>query len=405
MGQQIALERPLPEGWRWVRLGEVCKTTSGGTPARGMRDFFGGSIPWVKSGELNDGLIVKTEEGITQNAIVKSSAKVFPAGTLLIALYGATVGKLGVLGMDAATNQAVCAIFPDESCCRDYLFFYLLKEREALLSTSFGGAQPNISQGIVRQMLIPLPSVEEQNRIVAILNEQMGAVERARASTEAQLEATKVLPAAYLRAVFSSPEAQQWSKKPIGELCEITARQVDPKIPEYGRLPHVNGENIESGTCRLLSVRTAEEDAMISGKYLFEPGDVLYSKLRPYLRKVTVADFRGVCSADMYPVRVNRSLLDQHYTAWMLLSDDFTSYADEESRRARMPKLNRDQLFAWSAPVPSLHEQQRIAATLNEQMTSVKRARKAIEEELDAINKLPAALLRRTFSGALQWRY
>ena len=264
-----------------------------------------------------------------------------------------------------------------------------------------GSTRAKLNQEIAASIPMPLPPLGEQKRIAAILNEQMAEVERARAAAEAQLEAAKALPAAYLRAVFSSPEAQQWPRKPMGELCEIVARQVDPKIPEYGRLPHVNGENIESGTCRLLSLRTAAEDAMISGKYLFESGDVLYSKLRPYLRKVTVAGIRGVCSADMYPVRVNRSLLDPQYTAWMLLSDEFTHYADEESRRARMPKLNRDQLFAWSAPVPSLREQQRIAAMLNERMASAERARRVIEEELDTINKLPAALLRRAFAGEI----
>jgi type I restriction enzyme S subunit len=146
------------------------------------------------------------------------------------------------------------------------------------------------------------------------------------------------------------PVGWRWAR--LGEICEITARQVDPKVPEFGALPHVNGENIEGGTCRLLYLRTAAEEGMTSGKYLFEPGDVLYSKLRPYLRKAVVVDFRGVCSADMYPIRVNRAVLDPHFAAWMLVTEEFTRYADGESRRARMPKLNREQLFAWQAPLP-----------------------------------------------------
>ncbi len=229
----------------------------------------------------------------------------------------------------------------------------------------------------------------------------MAAVERARASAEAQLQAAEHLPAAYLRAVFNNGISKSWPRKRFGDICEIIAKQVDPKVPEYGALPHVNGENIESGLCRVTYLNTAAQEGMISGKYLFETGDVLYSKLRPYLRKAVVADFRGVCSADMYPLRVNREIIDPQFTAWLLVSDEFTDYADEESRRARMPKLNREQLFAWDAPVPPLADQRRIAAKLLSQMASAERLRQMLTGQLDAINKLPAALLRRAFNGEL----
>jgi type I restriction enzyme S subunit len=262
-------------------------------------------------------------------------------------------------------------------------------------------AVPGLNREDAYSVEIPLPPLEEQKRIARILNEQMATLERARAAAEAQMEAAKALPAAYLRAIFNSPEAQRWVRKPLGKICQIVARQVDPKLPEYAALSHVSGENIEGGLCRLLHLNTAAQDAMTSGKYLFAAGDVLYSKLRPYLRKVVVVDFRGVCSADMYPIRVNRDVLDPHFTAWMLVSDEFTKYADEESRRARMPKLNRDQLFAWNAPIPPLREQQRIVARLSEQMAAAGKTRKALEEQLNAINALPAALLRRAFSGKL----
>ncbi|MBE9125021.1 MULTISPECIES: restriction endonuclease subunit S [unclassified Coleofasciculus] len=158
----------LPKGWQWVRLEELCNTTSGGTPSRKISSYYGGEIPWVKSGELEDCLIYKTEEKITQEAVNNSSAKVFSSGTLLIALYGATVGKLGILQVNAATNQAVCAIFPGEYIYRDYLYFYLLSQRNQLLELSAGGAQANISQEIIRRLEITLPPLAEQKRIAAI---------------------------------------------------------------------------------------------------------------------------------------------------------------------------------------------------------------------------------------------
>ena len=112
----------LPDKWTLAKLGDVCKTTSGGTPSRKRIIFFQGDIPWVKSGELPDGPVVDIKEYITEEAVRNSSAKLFPAGALLIALYGATVGKLGILNRNAATNQAGCAIFPANGLDRNIYF-------------------------------------------------------------------------------------------------------------------------------------------------------------------------------------------------------------------------------------------------------------------------------------------
>jgi len=170
----IELEKPfdIPESWEWRTIGDVCQTTSGGTPSRQNPNYYGGNIPWLKSGELEDTLIEQIEEAITEEGLANSSAKIFPAGTPLIALYGATVGKTGLLGLDAATNQAVCALFPaKEIIDTHYLLKYLRSQRQKLLDISAGGAQPNISQKVIRDWLIPIPPLAEQQRIVARVKE------------------------------------------------------------------------------------------------------------------------------------------------------------------------------------------------------------------------------------------
>nr|WP_315155208.1 restriction endonuclease subunit S [uncultured Flavobacterium sp.] len=156
----------LPEGWIWTTIGEIAILSSGGTPNRGNRSYFNGDIPWVKSGELNHSIIAKAEESITQEAIENSSAKIVPSGTLLIALYGSTVGKLAFLGIDAATNQAVAALKTTNSFESKYLYYYLLHNRERLLQKRVGGAQPNISQKILQIFPIPLSPLQEQEIIV-----------------------------------------------------------------------------------------------------------------------------------------------------------------------------------------------------------------------------------------------
>lgn len=156
----------LPDSWLWTRIGDIAILSSGGTPDRGNRSYFNGDIPWVKSGELNRGTITNTEENITQEALENSSAKIVPSGTLLIALYGSTVGKLAFLGIDAATNQAVATLKTTNSFESKYLYYYLLHNREKLLQKRVGGAQPNISQKILEVFPIPLAPLLEQKIIV-----------------------------------------------------------------------------------------------------------------------------------------------------------------------------------------------------------------------------------------------
>jgi len=160
-------------------LDDIAKTTTGGTPRRGIEDYWlDGIIPWVKSGELEDNVIFNTEERITQKGLDESNAKIFPKGSLLIALYGATVGKMATLGIDACTNQAICVIFPKDNFNRDFIKYYLYYIREMLIqrSKNLGGAQPNISQKLIRSIKIPIPmtngfpNVKKQKQIVEQLD-------------------------------------------------------------------------------------------------------------------------------------------------------------------------------------------------------------------------------------------
>jgi len=158
------------EGWKKKKLGDICTTTSGGTPNRSNGSYFNGTIPWVKSGELDKGLILDTEEKITEEALKNSSAKVFPKGTLLIALYGATIGKLAFLGIDACTNQAICGIYKNDNIDSNFLYYFLFFKKSSLIDKGIGGGQPNISQGILKDLKIPVPPLPIQQQIVSELD-------------------------------------------------------------------------------------------------------------------------------------------------------------------------------------------------------------------------------------------
>lgn len=143
-------------------LNDVATTTSGGTPSRARAEYYGGTIPWVKSGELHSGVINQTEEALTELGLKSSSAKLMPRGTILLAMYGATAGIVGVLGIEAATNQAICCLTPGDRLDAAYLAEFLRASSETLLSQRNGGAQPNLSQSTIRGLKVPLPPIADQ---------------------------------------------------------------------------------------------------------------------------------------------------------------------------------------------------------------------------------------------------
>ena len=175
-----------PMGWDALPLADFCSTGTGGTPSRGkmQRYYQGGTIPWVKSGELREEVITSTSERITDTALRETNVKLVPQNALLLALYGATVGRLGILGIQATTNQAVCHIIPN-SLKTDfrYMFHVLSNQVSYLVGRGVGGAQPNISQGIVKALAIPLPPLNLQRRFATIVE----SVEEQKASQRAHL--------------------------------------------------------------------------------------------------------------------------------------------------------------------------------------------------------------------------
>ena len=155
----------VPDGWCWTTLGEIGNWQAGATPSRMRKDYYGGNIPWLKTGDLTDGYIYEIPETITDKALEETSVKLTPTGSVLIAMYGATIGKIGILTFPATTNQACCACVDYKAVTPKYLFYFLLSHKEEFVKMGGGGAQPNISKEKIINTLIPIPPIAEQNRI------------------------------------------------------------------------------------------------------------------------------------------------------------------------------------------------------------------------------------------------
>ena len=168
----------IPENWCWCRLGEIGDWKAGSTPSRSNPELYNGNIPWLKTGDLTDGDINEIPECISEKALESCSMRLNPIGSVLIAMYGATIGKLGILKIEATTNQACCACVPYNGIYNKYLFYYLMSQKKDFTEKAEGGAQPNISREKLVVHLLPLPPLSEQKRIVAAIEKMLPLCEK-----------------------------------------------------------------------------------------------------------------------------------------------------------------------------------------------------------------------------------
>lgn len=327
------------------------------------------------------------------------------AGEFLVAEIDAKVGGFGIVApeLDGAIVSSHYFLFVanEDRLDRRFLGWFIKtpafrEQVEAQGSTNYAAIRP----GDVLGYEIPLPPLAEQRRIVARIEALAANISEARALRQQATEEVEAIVLSLLHRFFVAGSTK-WKSISMDQAIEINDKQVDPTLPEHSQLPHISGENMESRTCRLLPWRTAEADGVKSNNYLFSPGTILYSKIRPYLRKAVFVDFRGVCSADVYPIRVRSSELDPHFVKWALVAEPFTNYANRLSGRTRMPKLNRKQLFGFELAYPSIHEQQCIVSELQESQAKVDALKRLQTETVAELDALLPAILDRAFKGEL----
>ena len=200
----------VPKNWCWTRLAHIAKWGSGGTPTRKNPDYYEGSISWIKTGELNDDYIYETEEHISDEAVAHSSAKLFPINTIAIAMYGATIGKVGILGVEATTNQACACAVASQAIDYKYLFRFAQSQKDAFIKKGKGGAQPNISQEIIKEHEIPLPPIAEQQRIVDRIEYLFAKLDEAKEKAQSVLDSFETRKAAILHKAFTGELTAKW---------------------------------------------------------------------------------------------------------------------------------------------------------------------------------------------------
>jgi restriction endonuclease S subunit len=271
--------------WVNVKVEEVCKTTSGGTPLRTNYDYYNGNIPWIKSGELHNKYVSSAEEYISELGVKNSLAKIFPTNTVLVAMYGVTSGTCSILKIDAATNQAVCGILPNEDKLNhEFLYSVLSFKKEEIFKKRVGTYQLNVTQEVIRKTEIPLPPLEAQKQIADLFQ----SIETAMEQLDGQEKNLKALQKSLVNSLSGKEpvfgnllNTKNCTPTTFGEIAEC-----DKKYPEHEKEVErfVGLENIEPDNFQLQGFGLVANGTTFTKR--FAKGDVLFGKRRAYLRKL-----------------------------------------------------------------------------------------------------------------------
>lgn len=347
------------------KISDICKTAAGGTPLKSNKAFYeGGDIPWLLSGEVG-GDITKTKNFITQAGLAGSSAKIFPVNTVLVAMYGATAGEVGILRCEAATNQAVCGIYPNENISPEYLYYFFLNHKDQLVAQAVGNAQPNISQQKIKDTEIDLPCLSIQERIVAILDEVFADIEQVRAKTEQNLKNARELFESYLQQVFSQ-RGEGWENMtlsqatggvytgPFGSLLH-KSDYIENGIPLVNPA-HITSVGIEPDLRKTIS----EETAQRLKSYVMSEGDIVIARRGEMGRcaLVTSKEEGYLCGTGSFFIKFSDKVLGDYLVRY-LRSAAGKERLEQIASGAVMLNLSNAELSNFSLYFPPVDKQKK----------------------------------------------
>lgn len=396
----------LPLNWCKCNLKEIFSTASGGTPSRKEASYYNGQIPWLKSGELNDNIIKKAEEFITKEGLDNSSAKIFPKGSILLALYGATVGKIGKLDFESATNQAICCIYPSKFFNMNLLFYYLLFKKKFLINQGKGGAQPNISQDIVKNLELFLPPLDEQKRIVEKIEELFSDIDNGIKDLKTAQAQIKQYRQSVLKSAFEGKlyKISEWKEVKLEDVCEsIKKRQIsndENEVFQYIDISSINNKTLKIEKAEWINGKIAPSRA----RQIIKTGDVVFSTVRTYLMNiayVSEAFNNQIASTGFCIIRGQKDKLNGKFIFYKSISNDFLYPLNKMQYGAVYPAVRDKDVLSQYITLPTLPEQQQIVAEIEKRFAVADEMEKAVNDSLLQAEKLKQSILKQAFAGKL----
>lgn len=384
----------MRKDWEYKKLGEVCETSSGGTPSKTYTEYYeNGTIPWLRSGEVSQGYIYDAEIYISELGLNKSSAKIFPKGTVLIAMYGATVGEVGILCNPMCTNQAICGVLPNDLYNSEFLRYVLLSHKDKYLSLAIGGAQPNISQQIIKNTLIPLIDKSTQLSIVAELDKINELIQL----KKQQLKGYDQLAQSIFHEMFGDPVENEkgWEVKKLGEIAleKMSYGSGASAVPYNQKIRYIRITDIDELGCLKKDIVSPN---ICEDKYLLSDGDILFARSgatvgKTFLFKSTY----GSCIYAGYLIRLrpNTQIVIPEYVYHYTKTHYYRSFIESNQRVVAQPNINAQQYSSLKLPLPPLPLQQQFAARIE----AIERQKQQVSETIKDLETLLASRMQYWF--------
>ena len=413
----------VPSDWDVVRLKHASdQIVCGATPASSAAENWDGDIVWATPADVGKSRWLRdSQRQITDAGLASCSARLVPRGSIILTCR-APIGGVALAAMPLCTSQGCKSIIPNASRLHSVFGFYLMGAmKHHLQSLGSGTTFPEISTDVLAGTEIPIPPLHMQRQIAAFLTRVDLTVRRLIRAKRRQIELLNeqkqvIINWAVTRGLNPNTPLKQsgiywldeipahWNLRKLKCLVDITSGQVDPRVEPYRRQVLVAPNHVESGTGRITYEETAADQGADSGKYLVQEGQIIYSKIRPNLRKAAVALRDCLCSADMYPLSPNELELRTEFLLTLLLSDPFTRYALDCSMRVAMPKINRDALRQCWLWYPSLSEQDEILRALSTEIAPLDTLVYAARRQIDLFREYRTRLIADVVTGKLDVR-
>jgi len=361
-GERYRVVEEAASAFEYRKIGDFLTTSSGGTPLTKHLEYYQeGTIPWIKSGEVAQGEIFHAEQFITELGLKNSSAKLFPKDTVVVAMYGATAGQVGILRLEAATNQAVCGIFPSKEILPAFLYLVLKAKRDFLVSLSSGGAQPNISQAVIRDLTIPVPPLAIQQEIVTEIESYQKIIDGARQVVENYQPRIAVQP--------------DWPRIPLDELFKTksgtTPRRNNPAYFSGGQIPWVKTLDLNDGAIRVTDERVTDLALSETHLEILPKGTVLVAMYGGFnqIGRTGVLEIEAAHNQAMTALLPTPKVDSYYLNAILVASKKHWKSVANSTRKD--PNITKSDVVNFLLPLPDLATQRAIVAEIEAEQALV----------------------------------
>ena len=416
----------IPEHWEnWKISHAFQKIGSGTTPSTNRYDYYDGDVPWINTSELRENIITDTSVKITKKALLDNSVlNLYSPGTLLIAMYGATIGRLGILGITACTNQACCALANPILLDTKFVFYWLWMRRNELIILSSGGGQPNINQEKIRSIKIPAPPLPEQQKIAEFLDQETGKIDKLITKKERLIELLKekrtaLISHAVTKGLNPDVPMKDSGVEWLGEIPEhwkvkrlkfFTRQIIDGThfTPTYAveGVPFLRVTDIQESVINFEQVKLIPES---EHKELIkrcnpEKGDLLLSK-NGTIGVPRIVDWNHKFSifVSLCLIKV-RKLLSVHYSYYFFLSHEIKSQMSYGTKTNTVMNLHLDKIREFIFTFPPLPEQQKIAQFLDRETSKIDNLITKTRTSIDHLKEYRTALISAAVTGKIDVR-